>query len=166
MMASLPWRRAAEVKEKEEDVWVMYMDPSQEAAAAGHQRLFMPKIRGTAQRLSHSENQFFDQINNRGLVNNFSQFDYLQAALDMLKLVASTTLVHLPWAEAILDAYRSLRGDRQSLYEHYTLGARRLWASQWFFKVPQYRNYVGRVENGVPREMRRNASTDKWEYVP
>ncbi|KAJ8132333.1 hypothetical protein O1611_g1289 [Lasiodiplodia mahajangana] len=168
MMASLPIRRVEKQKAFLNATVHYRLVPGSEAIARGVVKEPVFLIMDTAKKptIKVDKSRFYDHINHRGEVEDgFTQFDYLQNAMDIVKLVSSSTICFLPWVRAIVSAHDALLHDRQQIRRENGNTHTDYWATQWFFKVPPYQKYMGRVENGVPREMRPNPTTGKFEYV-
>ncbi|KAI0099716.1 hypothetical protein GGR51DRAFT_564758 [Nemania sp. FL0031] len=166
-MASIPIRRVEKRKDFLNTEVEYVMKPSKDAQASGMTEDFTMRLSTSKKRTMRvPASQFFDHLNHRGEVTDgFTQFDYLKNAFEVVKLVSTGTLSHLTWVRAFVQAHDALLADRQQIQRENGQWHTDCWATEWFFKVPPYTKFLGKMEDGRPREMRYSHEKETFEYV-
>ncbi|KAK5624956.1 hypothetical protein RRF57_000672 [Xylaria bambusicola] len=150
MEASIPISLRDITRAKVHTGWHHELLPSKEAAAAGNSEM--------VQILANLFDQKDELGTPRKYVDNhiqgtrtifFSQFDFLKLIRDVVSFVTlNSALVSLGFLNAILAAAAALEKDRQVIQRNYHSGHHTRWASDWFFKFPEYDPNLSRHENG------------------
>ncbi|KAI1127011.1 hypothetical protein F5Y10DRAFT_293250 [Nemania abortiva] len=164
MSASIPLRerklaRIGETGRK----WTLQHAPSQEASAAGHHNTIYSRplggLGGDAKEETIPASEYWNTAYPNGSgrieIENFTQMDYLQSIVETQSLITGRQgLVYADIHTAIVQAHKDLLADRTNLEICYPgRGHTTRWASNWYFKMPEYSQ---RIIGWDPR-------TRRWE---
>ncbi|KAI0485839.1 hypothetical protein F4859DRAFT_528779 [Xylaria cf. heliscus] len=140
MMASIPLRPIRLTQKKGGTEWRRELTPSREAAAAGHSSTMYSLRNSDPEEISASSSRLYNYTKPRGRrINNFTQLGYLDLIDDMIELIIRLdAVIHIQFLQAINAAKDALRADRQQLDSYYPGASHTKWASEWFFKLPEY----------------------------
>ncbi|KAI0097440.1 hypothetical protein GGR51DRAFT_566510 [Nemania sp. FL0031] len=130
--------------------------PSKEAAAARHDHVIHADVGGSQE--VEWENvrprRFYNCFRYRDeRLENHTQLDYLQLIDDVVEyIVANNAIIPISFVNAIVAAAIALREDRVKIVENYGFGHAARWASDWFFKMPEYDPTWSVLDNGEWKE--------------
>ncbi|KAJ8132591.1 hypothetical protein O1611_g1032 [Lasiodiplodia mahajangana] len=143
MMASMPiiYREMAE-RPASSVLWQIQLAPSKEAGATTHMHVIHADPHG--ERPVSWElvpNRTFHNVLRHGeaKMTRHTQLDYLELVDDVIRVVTEAgAIVPIQFMNAIIAAKDALRADRKEIQKNYGAGHATRWASDWFFKMPEY----------------------------
>ncbi|KAI1751589.1 hypothetical protein F4782DRAFT_547587 [Xylaria castorea] len=142
MLASIPIRRQTLTQKEASHDWLIELVPSKEAAADGHDlTVYIHPDLAPPHKSSVSPSRFYNYAKRGGgRVRDFTQLNYLQLIVDMIKLIAGLgSVVHIKFLDGIIDAEQALLADRKKLAASYPgISHSTRWASKWVFEFPVY----------------------------
>ncbi|KAI0506387.1 hypothetical protein F5B22DRAFT_650777 [Xylaria bambusicola] len=148
MMAAIPIRFApVRITRKKREDFVYSTYPSREAMAAGHENTIKIPFNSINEGDDVPSSTFYNQIRGTGEKHDFTQMDYLELAVQTLSDVLSYAPAYWSWANALMQAYHSLKADREEMQELLREAHPFSWAPTWPFKIPPYDKRVGRFKD-------------------
>ncbi|KAJ2985820.1 hypothetical protein NUW58_g5331 [Xylaria curta] len=159
MQASIPARAVGNGRISQRSKWFSEHQPSREASAAGYGlAIFIPAGEKPFPPLEIPPSKFIDINGQQQYLPQFSQLSYLKRLDDLFEiLMKESRAVHCQLFSAICSARNALIADRVTIANNYPgYGHTTRWASDWFFKVPEY----------DPEYIAFFPADDTWRSVP